>query len=98
MSDFETKSLENGKILVISPSDPKAIVPVFCPLCSFPMRTLEDSIAYRTHQTCAHCEMRWSGSNLGKWAEGWRPAVDTDGWTDYIIYRKALGRSLITLR
>jgi hypothetical protein len=98
MSDVKTEILENGRILLVTPSEKNAVVPVFCPVCSFPMRTLEDSIAFRTNEACAHCEMHWSRCKFGKWEDGWRPSGETEGWNDYLIYRKALSRVLITIR
>lgn len=96
--ETKTEILENGAILLITPTDKNAVVPVFCGLCAFPMRTLEDSIAFRTHGTCAHCEMRWSTTKFGKWEDGWRPNVTTEGWEDYLIYRKAMSRALIMVK
>jgi len=93
-----TEILENGRLLLVFPTDENAIVPIFCPVCSFPMRTLEDSIVFRSHQCCTHCQMRWSGTSLGKWDEGWRPGLSTEGWVEYLIYRKAISRALIIIK
>lgn len=98
VSGAEILSLEDGKILIIRPSDKATLVPLFCPVCSFPMKTLDDSVAFRKHGTCDRCEMFWSGSKLGSWKEGWRPNTETSDWASYIHDRKLLSRSLITLK
>lgn len=98
MSTSNIKSIENGQILIISSTDLDKIVPVFCEVCKFPMKTLEDSISFRMYGCCNHCEMHWTRTKFGKWEDGWRPDTSTEGWTDYLIYRKALSRNLITLK
>jgi len=94
----KTTILENGKILLVFPSETNSIVPIFCFICSFPMRTMEDSLAFRDKGCCSNCDMRWSRTKYGKWEDGWRPGVDTEGWQDYLAYRKAISSNLVTLR
>lgn len=98
MSETKTEILENGRILLVFPSETNAIVPIFCSVCAFPMRTLEDSIAFRSHGCCNLCDMHWTRTKFGKWEDGWRPSSDTEGWEEYLNYRKALGRTLITMK
>lgn len=98
LSGSEIEVLEDGKVLVIRPSDKSSLIPLFCPVCSFPMKTLNDTVAFRKHGCCDKCELYWSGSKLGTWKDGWRPSAETEDWAYYIAERKLLSRSLITLR
>lgn len=98
VSGNEIEVLEDGKILIIRPADKSSLVPLFCSVCAFPMRTLDDSVAFRKHGCCDRCEMYWSGSKLGSWKDGWRPDSTTPDWQTYIQERKLLSRSLITLK
>lgn len=94
----EFKSLEDGKILIISSTETSKIVPLFCPVCSFPMKTIEDSLSFRKYECCNLCEIYWTRTKFGKWEDGWRPNSQTEGWEDYVNYRKALSRNIITLK
>jgi hypothetical protein len=98
MSYSRTKMLDNGNILLIFSSETDIIVPIFCSICSFPMKTLEDAIAFRASGCCNLCEMHWTRTKFGKWEDGWRPSKETEGWDDYLKYRKATGQGLLMLK
>lgn len=91
------KSLEDGKILVIEPYGAEPSSPLFCPICAFPMKTIEDSISYRSFKCCNKCEMRWSTSNKGSLKEGWKPDQTSQEWCEYIEERKLLNKILINI-
>lgn len=91
------REMRQGKIVVIEPENEET-VPLFCPLCEFPMKSIEDYISYGTSKTCSRCEMRWSSCKFGKWEDGWRPDSKTEGWEDYIKERIIYAKSIINLR
>jgi hypothetical protein len=97
LNDKDTQILENGQVLVIKPKN-DLIVPLFCPTCTFPIRTLEDVLSFRVFSCCNHCELRWTTTKLGSWTDGWRPDNTTDGWEEYIKARKVASCRLINLR
>lgn len=70
----EMKVIEDGRILVIKPIDSNSItVPLFCSYCSYPMKTAEDSIAFRKAQMCGKCSLYSHGNkeNIQKTSESW---------------------------
>jgi hypothetical protein len=81
-----TKILNNGKILIVKPANKDLIVPLFCPICNFPMRTLQDSIAFRDVETCHMCDLKWQRPYKEQWMNGWRP-YEHALWNDYIKER-----------
>ena len=86
----EMKVLENGKVLVVRPLEASStIVPLFCPLCSFPMRTLEDSISYRKSQCCEQCFLFCRGN---------REELPYEQWEEYIIQRQTKPKQLIKFK
>lgn len=87
----------DGKLLLIKPVGDKTI-PLFCDICKFPMKTLEDIISFKKIDCCAACEMRWSNSKLGNLKDGWKPNEKTDGWEEYIQIRNISFKSLINLK
>jgi len=64
---------ENGKLIIIKPTNVTHAAPIFCPVCEAPMKTSEDSFAFRQHQCCHFCALDWAQSEFYKWKEGWRP-------------------------
>lgn len=53
---FVTKSL-----VKITPDDFKQeqVIPLFCPLCKFSLKTKEDVLSYRRNVCCSLCELKW---------------------------------------
>lgn len=98
MSHKNIEILQNNKIVVILPENKDFIVPLFCPLCDIPMKTLDDSISYSNSKTCNKCELTWSRTIFGNWEEGWRPSKDMEEWIHYINDRKLLARPVFNLR
>lgn len=52
-----------NKIIILKPDqfDP---VPLFCPLCHFPMLTKEDAEAYRARKMCDYCYLFWGNREI----------------------------------
>ena len=81
------KSVMNGKIIVVS-NDDSINTPLFCVVCSYPMKSIDDSIAYRKSGCCNYCDMRFGTPKEGP--DGWDikngryPKKDTEIWADYI--------------
>jgi len=92
------ESLLGGKILVISPKDTSTVVPLFCSVCEFPMKTIEDSIAFRKCGTCSHCDGRWTNDKRVSWSEGKFPDKSWDDWKEYITLRAIYAKLLITFK
>lgn len=85
----EMKLLEGGKILVIRPADVATVVPLFCPLCHFPLRTADDSIAFRKAGCCDKCILFCRGKK-----EEMKPEL----WEEYLEERRNAPRPLIILK
>lgn len=91
------KHLLGDKIVLILPENDKT-TPLFCHICKFPMKTLEDSISFKKMGCCNLCELRWSTTKYGKLEEGWVPGSDTEGWEDYMSTRNIYFKRLINLK
>lgn len=96
--DKEILSLENGKIIVIRPKDMSTIVPLFCRCCSFPMKTMDDSISYRKHQVCSKCDDRWTNDKKVDWKTALLPDKSSEDWIEYIELRAFYAKTIITYR
>lgn len=92
------KELENGKILLIKPEGEDIGTPLFCTVCEFPMKTLEDTFSHRKFSCCSKCSNRWSGNKEGDLLKGWIPNKESQEWKEYIQERILLGKSLINLK
>jgi hypothetical protein len=62
--------------LVIKPTDASDPTPVFCQVCSFALRTQDDTHACETIGCCARCAVLWAYPNKQAWNDGWRPSAD----------------------
>jgi hypothetical protein len=73
--DKQIKLLHGGKLVVVAPlNNDKIIVPFYCPVCEYPMKTADDAQSYRDHQCCSMCELYW-GKGLSipdKASERWK--------------------------
>lgn len=84
-SHREMKVLQDGKILVLRPiSNSQPPVPLFCPLCKFPMKTSLDSIAFRSSGKC--CDKCFL------FCKGEPTKVSPESWSDYITNRTILSK------
>lgn len=61
---------------VIYREETEALVPLFCPVCDFVMRTQDDEHTYELWKCCSTCSNKWVYSNVERWKGGWRPTKD----------------------
>jgi len=94
----EILSLENGKVIVVRPKDISTIVPLFCKLCEYPMKTMEDSIAYRKTKVCHHCENAWAKNKNCDISNGIYPNKESEEWLEYIIVRDIASKTIINFK
>ena len=90
------KILEQGKVIVIKPTVHFTVVPLFCPVCQFPMKTSDDSSAYKTYECCDLCGLTFASGNKEKWFAGWRPAEDV--LKPYKAEKELLKKPLLIIR
>lgn len=96
LDDFrEMKIEQNGKIVVVRPLN-CMVVPLFCPICKFPLKTSDDSSSFRTFECCAKCTFKFVAPNKEKWESGWRP--DNEELVEYIQSRELLEKPLLILK
>jgi hypothetical protein len=87
---MKIKSLCDGKLMVIYPEEYKLlIVPLFCPLCKFPMKTKEDSQEFRKRKLCEQCSYEFGSK---------KPNKKSFIWTNYIERRRIQSRIILKLK
>jgi hypothetical protein len=57
------KEMENGTVFLIMPSN-ASTVPLFCPLCKFPMQTQDDSLSFKELGCCYFCDLEYRSQIL----------------------------------
>tara|TARA_B100000700_G_scaffold322256_2_gene423320 strand:- start:1431 stop:1697 length:267 start_codon:yes stop_codon:yes gene_type:complete len=60
----------------------------FCPVCSFPLATGEDFLAYKNYNCCNECFLTFAESRKEDWKDGWRP--NQTKIEEYIYLRKSM--------
>lgn len=99
-STIETK--HNGKIVLVYDKSVQEhfVVPLFCPICSFQMKTMQDSLSYRKMKCCNKCEIYW----------GYKKEVDfsdeeklpkilfAEEWDEYIKNREISSRPILIFK
>jgi hypothetical protein len=85
----EMKVVANGKVLVVRPSDKTTVVPLFCPVCEFPMQNSDDSIAFRKKQCCNKCLL---------FCRGDRNELPPEQWEEYLLERQNRAKPLFNLK
>lgn len=90
------KTLHNGKIVIILPDDSSNNVPLFCPCCFLPMKTMEDTMSYRKNKVCMKCEERWTNKPGIIWPDG--PDKSSEDWKNYLETRRLLEKPIITFK
>ena len=93
-SEPNIKDLCNGKVISISPIDRELIVPLFCPLCEFPMKTSDDSIAYTQCKTCDRCKNKWENVKNVDLLEKKYPDKTSELWKEYLEVRAFQARPI----
>lgn len=98
-SEQKMKMACNGKVIVIVSKDfEKTTVPLFCPVCEFPMKTKEDGLSYRKHGCCEKCDNRWTDTKGVNWSEGKYPDKTSEEWLEYYNYRLIMSRPIIRIK
>ena len=93
------KSMSNDKIIVIAPTDlKKIVVPLFCPLCTYPMKTKEDSASYRNIGCCEICEMRFGTAIKVEKKTFLEITREHQAWSEYLKDRLNRSKNLIKLK
>jgi hypothetical protein len=79
--DKQIKLLHGGKLVVVAPlNNEKIIVPFFCSVCGYPMKTADDAQSFRNYQCCSMCELFWARSGI-------QPDKDSERWKLYLERR-----------
>lgn len=90
----QIKSTSNGSVVVIAPKDLSQIsVPLFCPLCEFPMVTIEDGNSYKKMKCCEKCELHWTS-----YKDNLSLIKKSKEWKEYISNRLKRPKTLIKLK
>ena len=86
----EIKKIINDNVVLVAPKGQrKYIVPLFCPLCEFPMKTREDSEAFLKNKTCAPCLQKWPNNHVIDF--------NSEEWKEYSIKRELMAKPIINL-
>lgn len=80
-------SLCEGNVISISSIERDRIVPLFCPLCEFPLKTSDDSIAYDHCGVCVKCQNRWENTKEVDLNQKKYPDKSSELWKEYIEVR-----------
>jgi len=94
----EILTYSNGKVVVVKYKDNSTTVPLFCKICEFPMKTMEDSISYRKHGVCSHCDNRWTNTRGVDWTSGTLPYKESEDWNEYINLRFISSKPIINFK
>lgn len=87
----EMKKLNGGDVILVAPkSQREYIVPLFCPLCEFPMKTREDAEAFLDCRTCDPCKKEWKEIEPIDFS--------SENWVKYRERRKLLAKTIINIR
>lgn len=89
------EQFNDGKIVVIKPKNHK-LIPLFCPLCNFPLKTIDDILSYRQYDSCDLCSLNFAITNLKNWQNGWRPSKEE--LVDYLDNKEKVSRPIFILR
>lgn len=95
-NDHKMKLVANGQIVVVSPVDVSGVVPLFCPCCERPMKTLNDGLTYRKLAVCHMCDERWTNKPGVKWPQG--PDKTTEEWKQYLELRSLLEKPSLNFK
>lgn len=88
----------NDKVIVVKNKDDLTTVPLFCHVCEFPMRTMEDSISFRKHGVCSQCDNRWTFTKGVSWVSGVLPNKNSEEWSEYISLRDISSKPIINFK
>jgi len=91
--------IQKEKVVVIIPSGiERVIVPLFCKICEFPMKTRDDSISFRKVGCCFRCDNRWTNTPGVDWENNKIPDKSSTEWKEYIEERFKLDKTIINFK
>ena len=91
----------NGKVIVVFDSEVKGCqVPLFCFHCSFPMKTIDDSISFRESGCCSKCHINWSFKMEIDWSDCDKRPIKLfpEEWLEYIKNREINSRPILIFK
>lgn len=98
-NDKKIKTICNNKIIVIASANfEETTIPLFCPLCEFPMKTKEDALSFRQSKCCEKCENRWLNVRGIDLLKGQYPDKSSEEWLEYYETRLIQTRPIINLK
>jgi hypothetical protein len=63
-----------GDIIIIKPlEESHHAIPLFCSLCGFLFKGMEDIIMFKRYDVCSECGLKWAQNRELEWLAGWRP-------------------------
>lgn len=91
----------NGKVVVVFDEFTKAQqVPLFCSVCNFAMKTIDDSISFREKGCCSKCDIYWSfkvGVDLSN-PSLYPSKLFLEEWKEYIKDREINSRPILIFK
>ncbi len=75
---YKKLQVDDTTILVVAPrGHDEVVVPLFCPMCEYTIKTQEDTEAYHAKGMCKNCKSFWATKNFD---------IDTDipDWHEYL--------------
>lgn len=86
----------NDAVFIIAPKNfNETYVPIFCPLCEFPMKTKEDVSEYKRVQLCEKCSYKWSDKKNLIYKKHFK---DSDDWEEYLEHREQVSKIILNLK
>jgi len=96
------ESKNNGKVIVVYDDETRnnVVVPFFCSICSFQMKTIQDSMAYRKSSCCSKCDLYWSFKKEIDWSdrEKYPDKLFKEEWAEYIKDRELRSRPILIFK
>jgi len=85
-------AVNTKQIFVIVPKNyKKLLVPLFCPLCCYPMITKEDIAAYKKDHLCEKCSYKWDYKNIKK-------IINTKEYRSYLVNLQILKKPKLNFK
>lgn len=95
--DREIMECESG-LVIIRATDHQEVIPLFCPCCSYPMKTQEDFLCYRELKCCELCNITFAKTNMDNWNNGWRPDKTTELWKEFLFKKDLSSRRQVSFK
>jgi len=79
----------NKSLVKITPDNfnqEEQVIPLFCYLCKFSLKTKEDVSSYRRNKCCSLCELKWVAQ---------KKDFNSILWKEYLLLREATNKPTI---